>query len=128
MGSETVPRQYIDKFHNLCDYILIGTAPPPDLPAINALAAAHSVIIPVAPKFNEIMVSPVQMMKNFNIFDNSGRYEREANTFPADFPVSDKDVLEVISDRDYFGAARELLDSLYADGSRLFFISYSELN
>ena len=57
---------------------------------------------------NEIMASPVQMMKDFNIFDNSGRYEREANTFLADFLVSDKDVLEVISDRDYLGAAREL--------------------
>jgi len=59
---------------------------------------------------DEIMTSPVRMMKDFNIFDNSGQHEREANTFLADFLVSDKDVLETVMDRgiDYFGAAREL--------------------
>jgi Zn-dependent peptidase ImmA (M78 family) len=57
-----------------------------------------------------IMSSPVKMMKDFNLFDNSGRYEWEANTFLADFMVSDKAVMEVVSDegRDYFSAAREL--------------------
>jgi chromosome partitioning protein len=51
IGRETVLRQYIDKVRNLYDYILIDTAPTLDLLAVNALAAADSVIIPVAPKF-----------------------------------------------------------------------------
>jgi len=51
MGRETVLRQYIDKVRGLYDYILLDTAPTLDLLAINALAAADSVIIPVAPKF-----------------------------------------------------------------------------
>jgi len=59
---------------------------------------------------DEILASPVRMMKDFNIFDNSGRYEREANFFLADFLVSDEDVLGIASneDRDFFSAAREL--------------------
>ena len=36
---------------NLYDYVLIDTAPTLDLLAVNALAAADSVIIPVAPKY-----------------------------------------------------------------------------
>ena len=51
IGRETVLRQYIDKVRSLYDYILIDTAPTLDLLAINALAAADSVIIPVTPKF-----------------------------------------------------------------------------
>ncbi|MCL2499804.1 MAG: ParA family protein [Defluviitaleaceae bacterium] len=51
MGRETVLRQYIEIVRNHYDYILIDTAPTLDLLAINALATADSVIIPVAPKF-----------------------------------------------------------------------------
>jgi chromosome partitioning protein len=51
IGRETVLRQYIEMVRSLFDYILIDTAPTLDLLAVNALAAADSVIIPVAPKF-----------------------------------------------------------------------------
>jgi len=51
IGRETVLRQYIDKVRGLFDYILLDTAPTLDLLTVNALAAADSVIIPVAPKF-----------------------------------------------------------------------------
>jgi chromosome partitioning protein len=51
IGRETVLRQYIEKVRYLFDYVLIDTAPTLDLMAVNALAAADSVIIPVAPKF-----------------------------------------------------------------------------
>jgi chromosome partitioning protein len=51
IGRETILRQYIDKVRGLYDYILLDTAPTLDLLAINALAAADSVIIPVAPKY-----------------------------------------------------------------------------
>jgi len=51
IGRETILRQYIDKVKPLYDYVLLDTAPTLDLLAINALAAADSVIVPVAPKF-----------------------------------------------------------------------------
>jgi len=57
-----------------------------------------------------ILTSPAKAMKDFSFFDNSGRYEREANSALADFLVSDEDVLDVImdEDRNYFSAASEL--------------------
>ncbi|MDR0958603.1 MAG: ParA family protein [Clostridiales bacterium] len=51
IGRETVIRQYVEMVKPLYDYIIIDTAPTLDLLTINALAAADSVIIPVAPKF-----------------------------------------------------------------------------
>jgi len=51
IGRETVLRQYIGMVRNLYDYVLIDTAPTLDLLAVNALAAADTVIIPVAPKY-----------------------------------------------------------------------------
>jgi len=51
IGRETVLRQYIDKVKPLYDFIVLDTAPTLDLLTVNALAAADSVIIPVAPKF-----------------------------------------------------------------------------
>jgi hypothetical protein len=48
-------------------------------------------------------------MRDFNLYDNSGRVESEANFFLADFITSDKDVLDTIeSSHDYFSAARQL--------------------
>jgi Zn-dependent peptidase ImmA (M78 family) len=73
------------------------------------IAAGHEAAHLILHK-NEILTSPACMMKDFNIFDNTGRYEKEANSFLADFLVSDDDVLYTIFDeeRDYFSAAREL--------------------
>jgi chromosome partitioning protein len=51
IGRETILRRYIEKVKPLYDFILIDTCPTLDLFAINALAAADSVIIPVTPKF-----------------------------------------------------------------------------
>jgi chromosome partitioning protein len=51
IGRETILRQYISKVKPLYQYILIDTAPTLDLLTVNALAAANSVIVPVAPKF-----------------------------------------------------------------------------
>ena len=58
----------------------------------------------------EILRSPAKALKDLNLFDNSGRLEYQANSFLADFLVSDKDVMELITNNDlnYFGAAREL--------------------
>jgi len=51
IGRETVLKQYIDMIKPMYDYVLIDTPPTLDLLTVNALAAADSVIIPVAPKF-----------------------------------------------------------------------------
>lgn len=59
---------------------------------------------------NEILLSPVKALKDFNLFDNSGRLEYQANSFLADFLVTDEEVMEALSneDSDYFASAREL--------------------
>jgi len=51
LGRETILRQYIEVVEPLYDYIICDTGPTLDMLTINALAAADSVIIPVAPKF-----------------------------------------------------------------------------
>jgi len=58
---------------------------------------------------SEIMLSPAKALKDFNLYDNSGRLEYQANSFLADFLVSDGDVLEAISNNnDFFANARSL--------------------
>jgi len=72
IGRETVLRQYIDKVRDLFEYILIDTAPTLDLLAVNALAAADSVIIPVVPKYLDakglelLLKSIVQTRRHIN--------------------------------------------------------------
>jgi len=59
---------------------------------------------------DEILRSPVKAMRDFNLLDNSGHYEREANAFLADFLLSDEDVLSAIEgdETDFFSTARIL--------------------
>ena len=73
------------------------------------IAAGHEASHLILHK-KEILTSPIKAMRDFNLFDYSGRYEREANSFLADFLVSDDEVLDIISDgsKDYFDAASEL--------------------
>ena len=54
-GREIILKQYVDKIKPLYDYCLIDTAPSLDLMAVNALAAADSVIIPVIPLYSDAM-------------------------------------------------------------------------
>ena len=58
----------------------------------------------------EILLSPAKALQDFDLFNNSGRLEYQANSFLADFLVSDDEVMDVItqSDCDYFANAREL--------------------
>jgi chromosome partitioning protein len=51
MGREMILRKYINKVKPLYDFILIDTCPTLDVLTINALAAAHSTVIPVTPKY-----------------------------------------------------------------------------
>ncbi len=57
----------------------------------------------------QIMSSPIKAMRDFNLYDNSGTVEREANFFLADFIVSDEAALEAIETHDdFFASARTL--------------------
>ena len=73
------------------------------------IAAGHEAAHLILHK-NQILTSPIKAMRDFNLFDNSGRYEREANSFLADFLLDDAEVMDVVTDehRDYFSSAREL--------------------
>ena len=51
MGRESMLRQYIEKVTPLYDWCIIDCSPSLGLLTINALAAADSVLIPVAPQF-----------------------------------------------------------------------------
>ena len=53
----------------------------------------------------DILNSPAYTLRDFNLFNNSGRLEYQANSFLADFLLSDEAVLEVIEDGDYFSHA-----------------------
>ena len=58
----------------------------------------------------DILNSPACSLSDFNLYDNSGKLEFEANCFLADFLVSDEDVMDIMTDPDldYFSAARML--------------------
>ena len=59
---------------------------------------------------DEILNSPGKAMQDFNLFDNTGRLEHQANRFLADFLLSDEDILGTItqSQGDYFHTASTL--------------------
>jgi len=71
--------------------------------------AAHLII-----HMDELMKSPAKMLKDFCLWDDSGKLERQANLFTADFMLDDDDVLDAVrakvidEDRDFFNTAREL--------------------
>jgi len=58
----------------------------------------------------EILSSPACAMKDFALYNNSGRLEFEANTFLANFLVSDNEILRATKDPDgdFFNTACEL--------------------
>ena len=87
------------------EYVFInGNLPNAEQKVVAGHEAAHLTI-----HKPQIMSSPIRAMRDFNLYDNSGRIEREANSFLADFIVSDDDTLDVIkTSYDYFSAAQEL--------------------
>ena len=52
----------------------------------------------------------VAPMRDFDIYNALGKYERETNSFAADFLISDEEALDVIHscDSDFFSSAKEL--------------------
>jgi Zn-dependent peptidase ImmA (M78 family) len=64
--------------------------------------AAHLII-----HRDEVASSQIKAMTDFNLLDNKGRYEQQANAFLADFIVSDRDVMDMACDggMDFFQSA-----------------------
>ena len=85
--------------------VINAKLPEDDMRVVAGHEAGHLIL-----HREQILASPARSMKDFNFFDNYGKYEREANSFLADFLVADEKVLDVVMDRegDYFSAAREL--------------------
>ena len=68
--------------------------------------AAHLAI-----HMDELLRSPARMLKDFSLWDDSGRIEHQANLFTADFMLDDDEVMELVRDEDggdFFSTAREL--------------------
>ena len=80
--------------------------------------AAHLIL-----HMDEITSSPIKALQDFNMFDNSGKIEYEANLFLADFMLEDVDIMENVRDEDmdFFRSAR----SLYVPPPLLAFKLYS---
>ena len=59
---------------------------------------------------DEILSSPIRALRDFNLWDNSGRIEYQANLFLADFMLEDAEVEEYLNDKDmdFFSTARSL--------------------
>jgi chromosome partitioning protein len=72
MGRESVLRRYIDEVKPSYDYIIMDCSPTLGLLTINALAAADSVIVPVAPKYldalglEQLLKSIAQIRRQIN--------------------------------------------------------------
>jgi Zn-dependent peptidase ImmA (M78 family) len=79
--------------------------------------AAHLILHP-----DDIIRSPIHALRDFNMFDNSGRIEYQANLFLADFLLDDSDVLNYVydEDMDFFSTAGELLVPLPLLGFKLY--------
>ena len=85
--------------------VINGNLPEYDRRIIAGHEAAHLIL-----HKEDIANSPACTLRDFNIYYNSGKLEFEANSFLADFLVSDRQVMDVAenTDRDYFSAAKEL--------------------
>jgi len=59
---------------------------------------------------NEMLSSPIKALRDFDMWDSSGRIEYEANLFLADFMLEDDEVIALVRDeyKDFFGISREL--------------------
>ena len=85
--------------------VINGNLPEAEKRIVAGHEAAHLIL-----HKTEILSSPFRALRDFSIYDNSGRLEYEANTFLSDFLLQDGEVMDVISDtsRDFFACAGEL--------------------
>ena len=85
--------------------VINGNLTEPEKKIIAGHEAAHLILHKA-----EILSSPIKALRDFTIYDNSGRLEYEANTFLADFLLTDGDVMDAICEvgSDFFSCASEL--------------------
>jgi Zn-dependent peptidase ImmA (M78 family) len=85
--------------------VINGNLSEDDRRVVAGHEAAHLVL-----HKKDILSSPVRVLKDFALYDNSGKLEFEANTFLANFLVSDNDILESMKnpEGDFFTTAKEL--------------------
>ena len=86
--------------------VINGNLTEPEKRIVAGHEAAHLILHRA-----EILSSPIKALRDFTIYDNSGKLEYEANTFLSDFLLKDEDVMEAISEggRDFFTCASELI-------------------
>ena len=82
-----------------------GNLPAEERRIVAGHEAAHLIL-----HKKEILQSPAGTIRDFNLYDGSGRLEFEANSFLADFLVSDEQAAEVMEEAgwDYFFTAKML--------------------
>ena len=85
--------------------VINGNLTEPEKRIVAGHEAAHLILHKA-----EILSSPVRALRDYTIYDNSGRLEYEANTFLSDFLLTDGEVMDAIGDgsRDFFMCASEL--------------------
>ena len=85
--------------------VINGNLTEPEKRIVAGHEAAHLIL-----HKTEILNSPIKALRDFTIYDNSGRLEYEANIFLSDFLLTDADVVDAIEDggRDFFACASEL--------------------
>ena len=103
--SRTGLKGYSTVMHRVKYAVINAKLCPEDRNVVAEHEAAHLIL-----HMDEIMCSPIHALHDFNMFDNSGRIEYQANAFLADFLLEDDEVLELVHDeyKDFFGIAREL--------------------
>ena len=82
-----------------------GNLPEEERKIVAGHEAAHLIL-----HKDEIQRSPANTIKDFKLYDNSGKLEFEANSFLADFLVPDAQVMEMLRETngEYFFAAKML--------------------
>jgi len=85
--------------------VINGHLPEEEQRIVAGHEAAHLIL-----HKREILSSPACALKDINLYDNTGKLEFEANSFLADFLISDKQVIDVVADpdKDYFNISKEL--------------------
>jgi len=85
--------------------VINGRLHPAEQKVVAGHEASHLIL-----HIDEILSSPIRALRDFNMFNNTGRIEYQANLFLADFMLDDGEVMEYLSDEymDFFSAARAL--------------------
>ena len=85
--------------------IINGRLCPEEQKVVAGHEAAHLIL-----HIDEIMSSPIKALRDFNMFNDTGRIEYQANLFLADFMLDDDEVMGHVTNEhtDFFSTACEL--------------------